>query len=124
MPKKEAELIKTRIAELESEMMAFRITMARVLASLYETVHALESQQRWQDTTQITTLRRLRDCIVEYFSLEELKTMCFDLGVNDDMFGGAGINNLARELVKYMHRENRLDALIDYCREKRPNVPI
>ena len=125
MTSKEADLLRSRIAELEREMMEFRSSMARVLSQLYETVHDLESWQRWnrqQEPDAIERLKKLRDCIVDHFTLSELRTMCFDLGVSFEELEGETISDKARELVLLLNRLGRCPELVDYCRQQRPNA--
>jgi hypothetical protein len=49
-------------------------------------------------------LSHLRQIIAEHYSLEELRTLCFDLGVNYDELGGEGLSAKARELLAYLDR--------------------
>lgn len=113
---KESDLLRLRIAELEREMMEFRTSMARVLSTLYESVHMLESKQQAKD------FRAYRDCIVNHFNMGEFKTMCFDLGVNFDDLDGDGLDDKAREFVLFMARIGRLDDISNYCEQLRPNA--
>lgn len=53
----------------------------------------------------------LYDQLVEKFNLEELKSLCFDLGVDFENLGGTGKSAKARELVLYMQRRGNLDRL-------------
>lgn len=126
MSKEQAEKLRERIAEMEREMMDFRASMTVVLAELYKTVHELESQQRWSkpDVSEVEKLRELRDCIVLHFDNVELRTMCFDLGVNHDDLEGEAISDKARELVLRLNRQGRCDELVKYCQRKRPNAKL
>lgn len=125
MTERQARKLRERIAEMEREMMEFRASMAVVLTELYKTVHELEQSQRWsQQPDSIEQLKALRDCIVLHFDEGELKTMCFDLGVNYDDLDGDAISEKARELVLYMNRLGRCDELINYCRTHRPKAGI
>jgi hypothetical protein len=123
MTSHEAQLLRQRIAELEREMMDFRLSMARVLAGLYETVHELESRQKWS-FEPVEHMRHLRDCIVAHFNLGELRTMAFDLGIEFDEVAGETLHDKAREMVLLLHRAGRVDELRSYCRDKRPFVEI
>jgi len=68
-------------------------------------------------------LTRLRQLLTAHFSLEELRTLCFDLeGVEYDDLGGEGRANKARELVAYLDRRGRISELIAICSQRRPNV--
>lgn len=121
----QAAKLRERIAQMENEMMEFRASMALVLTELYRTVHELEQQQRWSyQPESIEMLKRIRDCIVYHFDDGELKTMCFDLGVNYDLLEDGGLSDKAREFVLLMQRQGRCDELIQYCRDKRPNSKL
>ena len=127
MTSNDAEHLRIRIAELEREMIDFRIAMAKVLSSLYDTVHDMERWQRWNQTQSqeaVERLKLLRDCIADHFSLSEVQTMCFDLDVNFDDLEGEGLENKARELVLYMNRNGRCPELVFYCREHRPHIKL
>ena len=57
-----------------------------------------------------TTANRPR--LEEQFDLEELRTLSMDLGVDFDNLRGEGKAAKARELVLYLQRRGRLDALV------------
>lgn len=127
MTRNDADALRQRIAELEREMMDFRTSMAKVLSSLYDTVHDLEQWQRWnqpQTPEAVERLKLMRDCIVEHFSLSEFKTLCFDLGVNVDTLEGESLPELARELVLLLNRVGRCPELVAYCQRLRPNAAM
>jgi len=67
-------------------------------------------------------LALLRRNIESYFNLEELKTLCFDLGVNYDNLAGETLSGKSRELVNYCQRHNLLPDLLALCQESRPEV--
>ena len=56
------------------------------------------------------------------FDEEELRTLCFDLGVQYDNLGGRGKAANARELIARLDREQRLPQLIEATRRQRPTV--
>ncbi|MEJ2747780.1 MAG: DUF4332 domain-containing protein [Anaerolineae bacterium] len=64
----------------------------------------------------------LRQKIETFFNLEDLHTLCFDLGANFDAIPGQGIGAKSREMVKYFQYRNRLDDLFEACQERRPRV--
>ena len=68
------------------------------------------------DTTQ------LHQFLVDHFSLEELKTLCFNLGVEFEDLGGEGRSDKARELVKAMQRRTRLEHLVAHLSIARPDA--
>lgn len=64
----------------------------------------------------------LRDALAARFSLSEIETLCFDLGIDDEDVPGTTKSEKARELVRYMERRGRLSDLIAAIRKARPNV--
>jgi hypothetical protein len=63
---------------------------------------------------------KLRDALLAGFSLEEMKTLCFDLGVDWEDFPGNTATTRAQELITYMIRRGRLSELIAAVRKARP----
>ena len=67
-------------------------------------------------------LQELRQLIIDRFSKDELKDLCFHLNIDYDDIKGGGRNDKARELVLKMDREGRLPELVQVCIEMRPNI--
>ncbi|MGD9100094.1 MAG: hypothetical protein PVF45_06405, partial [Anaerolineae bacterium] len=67
-------------------------------------------------------LTNLHRFIVEHFDLEELRTLCYDLGVEYDDLRGEGRGARARELVRWMGRRGELEQLVDALRQGRPGT--
>ena len=66
----------------------------------------------------------LRKFIIEHFNLQELQTLCFDLGVNYDLLNGDNLDAKARELILHMQRQGYVDQLIEALKQARPaSVP-
>lgn len=68
---------------------------------------------------------QLRQMIITYFSLEDFKDLCFELGtygVSYDALAGDGLPPKARELILLCERAGIQPALIAACRRLRPNV--
>ena len=57
-------------------------------------------------------LTQLHQFIVAHYSLDELRTLCFDLGVNYDDLGGEALSGKARELILKLGRERKLEELL------------
>jgi serine/threonine-protein kinase len=66
----------------------------------------------------------LRQMLAERFDLEELRTLCFDLGVRFDDLPAEGQQAKARELVAYLQRRERLSQLVGYIRQHRPDIKL
>jgi hypothetical protein len=60
--------------------------------------------------------------LIDHFNEEELRDLCFHLDVDYDDLPGAGKAGKARELVTYHERRGTLPALVEVCRQLRPNV--
>jgi len=61
--------------------------------------------------------------LTERFSDDELRTLCFDLGLDYDLLPGQGKGGKARELLSYLDRRDRIDELIEVGQALRPDVP-
>lgn len=68
------------------------------------------------------TLANLRNLISTSFNKGELRTLCFDLGVNYENLPGETLEDKARELVDFCQRRGVLKDLIEKCNALRPNT--
>lgn len=66
--------------------------------------------------------QQIRRLIAGYFSLQELKTLCFELDVEFDDLGGEGRSDKARELVTFVQRRGRLIDLLQTLASERPGI--
>jgi hypothetical protein len=69
--------------------------------------------------TYLTNLHRLLD---RYFSLEEIRTLCFDLGVDYDSMRNEGKPAHIRELILALGRDGRLPELLALAQHQRRHV--
>lgn len=69
------------------------------------------------------SLVQLRQELAASCSYEELRTLCFDLGVTFDDLPGEGITAKARELVAHMERQRRIPDLVDALANRR-SIPL
>ncbi len=60
--------------------------------------------------------------LVEHFSKEELRTLCFHLGVDYDELPGEGVTDKARELITYLERRHSISQLIEVGKQLRPDI--
>ncbi len=70
----------------------------------------------------VNVVKELRSLLIESFDLEELHSLCFDLGINFDSLAGSTIDSKARELIAYCQRHLRLPDLLAACRQQRPHI--
>ena len=67
-------------------------------------------------------LARLRQNIAEYFNLDELRTLCFDMGIKHENLAASTLDGMARELVDYCKRTDKLRDLVAKLTDLRPKV--
>jgi hypothetical protein len=70
----------------------------------------------------ISYISKLHGLVDRYFSLEEVRTLCFELGVDYDSLGGEGKSARIRELILALARADRLQELVTLAEWQRPNV--
>lgn len=68
-------------------------------------------------------LAELRQVLSDYFSEEEIRTLCFDLSIDYDDLPATGKANKIRELIKYLERRDGIQDLESAVRRQRPNIP-
>lgn len=68
---------------------------------------------------RIKTDQALREKIRDHFNVDELKTLCQDLGINYENLSGDTLEGKARELVEYGRRHNRIQEIINFCQRAR-----
>jgi formylglycine-generating enzyme required for sulfatase activity len=64
----------------------------------------------------------LRQKLVEHFNREELRTLCFDLGIEHENLPDTK-DSMARELVAHCERQGRIPELVAACQRLHPKVP-
>ncbi len=67
-------------------------------------------------------LPKLLDLTSLHFSEDELKTLCFELGVEFEDLGGVGKTGKARELIQFCRRNDKLQELVAALHAKRPDA--
>jgi len=84
------------------------------------------SQVHWVDKVGAITPSpqaiQLHKLLRSRLSLEELRTLCFDLNVPYDDLGGEGRSAKARELLLYLQRRNALSSLNSWLQQTRPDI--
>lgn len=65
---------------------------------------------------------QIRETLDKYFDDGELRTLCFDLGIDYDNLSGDDKADKARELVRHCERRGRVVALYEAIYHRRPNA--
>ncbi len=68
-------------------------------------------------------LTQLRKLLIEHFSLDELRVLCFDLGLEYEELPGDTRTTKMHGLIEYLQRRGELPRLLDEVKDHRPNVP-
>lgn len=71
-----------------------------------------------------SNLTQLRQSLLDHFSEEELRTLCFDLGIDYDDLPASGRAAKARELVSHLDRRGRIPEFVAHCAKLRPQFPV
>lgn len=74
--------------------------------------------------TQYVDPVHLRQVLTQYYSEGELRTMCFDMGIDYESVGGRGKAEKVVELVAYAQRYGRLDQFAAYVRQTREFIQL
>lgn len=72
-------------------------------------------------STELTQLRKL---LIQHYSLDEFRTLCFDLGILYDNLGGDGLSGKARELLLLIGRQQRFAELLHHMQTERPDLDM
>jgi serine/threonine protein kinase len=67
-------------------------------------------------------LVKLRQILATRFDEGELRTLCYDLGIDYDDLPAEGKANTARELVYYLERYDRISELVTFGERLRPDI--
>ena len=72
------------------------------------------------DTGKLKARATFHDQLAAMFNLDELREICFELGVRFEQLPGETLNVKALELYQFMERRGDLYRLAAICQEKRP----
>ncbi len=75
-----------------------------------------------QDAGERAYLIHLRQTLATRFDEGELRTLCFDLGIDYDDLPATGKSHKATALVAYLHRHGRINELVRVGKQSRPEL--
>ena len=113
------------------ELLATLLTQNRIEELMAELVRQREhidwqgivSGQTTSPALDFTQIRRLPTAINEQFNEEELRDLCFELGVDYENLPAGSKANKARELVTYFARRQQIPDLTAALHDRRPHTP-
>lgn len=109
------------IIELRNEVAALRAGVAVLIRQLQE--NSIEPQ--WSPAGSVPLPQRIDKAILarrlaRYFNIDEMNTLMFNLGIDDEELSGDTRQTRARELVEYAERHDQLDVLATAVGNLRP----
>lgn len=66
--------------------------------------------------------KRLREQLSLLFNIDEIKTLCFDLGIEYENIPGDTLDGKTRELVNYCYKKGMLSKLLLECANSHPHI--
>ncbi|MBE2225037.1 MAG: hypothetical protein IAF02_26090, partial [Anaerolineae bacterium] len=72
----------------------------------------------------MATNQEIKDALNSYFSLGEINTLCFDLGIPYEEIKREGKMNTITSLIEYTGRTNQTGQLIAYINKARPHANL
>ena len=72
----------------------------------------------------LATAVQTQTILANRFDLEEVKTLCFRLGINFNNLPGEGLEGKTRELVAYFQRRQQMPRLVQAIQQYRPDIII
>jgi tetratricopeptide (TPR) repeat protein len=66
----------------------------------------------------------LYNFIRDHFNVDEIKTICFKLGIDDESLQWDGKEALVREFVKYSFRKSIISQVTELLKQERPNAVL
>jgi hypothetical protein len=87
-----------------------------------ETVTRATGEISKEQDKHLAQLRQLRQLLATRLDQGELRTLCFDLGIDYDDLPGEGKANKARELVAYLDNRGRIPELLRAGEQLRPDI--
>ncbi len=61
--------------------------------------------------------------IVSHFKMQEIHLICFEMGVDEECLSYTNKQELIKELILLLNREERIFQLVATCQKMRPNLP-
>ena len=67
-------------------------------------------------------LPKLRELVAQSFDMNELRLLCFDLGIDFEDLTGENKAGKTMSLVQYFDRRNQIETLVRWCEKERPGT--
>jgi len=85
-------------------------------------IHLPQNEAASEGVWEHAEMKQLRKQVAEYFNLNDLQNLCWDLGIPYEELGGDKLSAKVRGLLGICWRNGRIADLLAYCRKERPHV--
>jgi hypothetical protein len=75
-----------------------------------------------RDTVEAQVTILLRDLLIEHFNVSELKSICFNLNIDDELLSSNTKLDIVLDLIKFCVRRGRVQELVSLGQSLRPNA--
>jgi DNA mismatch repair ATPase MutS len=65
---------------------------------------------------------RLRKILMDFFSFDELRSLCFDIGIDYETIRSSSKQEFVVELIQLLERHNEVNRLVSYIGFARPSI--
>jgi hypothetical protein len=104
------------------EALACYLSLSKKLATRQPAVPQRIRRRRGRVTEERILRAKLHDLLVERFSLDDLRQLCFDIEIKYDLLEEGGLAIKALALIEYLQDRSRLADLVLAGQELRPDV--
>lgn len=101
--------------------LGFRIATNQPQLVIEQNVGSPHEQSRTSEIDK-TNLPQLKNQIHNHFSLEEIQSLCFELGLSSDEFNVETKEKLVVKFLEYCYHRDLISKLVNILQEKRPNI--
>ena len=84
----------------------------------------LPNASREWSSSQINYLTQLNQALVNSFNIEEIHTLCFEIGIDHENISGEGKSGKVRELVIAVSNRDLVSEFDTLVRQNRPNIAL
>jgi len=118
--------VQTEYFDQAGQAHAFEQTLYLPVAPSQETrgvaeFHHISATRAIAPTTEAAQLHHI---LITHLDLEELRTLCFQLGVNYDFLAGEELRGKVRELLLHLQRQDALSRLTGWLQCERLDIEL
>ncbi len=112
--------LRTAVARLQRNRPAIKSSDKHTFETAV--LHDLREVKQRIQTIENYVLNRIGSGIYQHYNLDEMRTLCFELGIKYGDIDGVTRQRKAQALIEYCDRHDLLDDLIRHIQQTRPYV--